>query len=479
MDRETLGDVIGRENLRKAEELLSKSTIEEESDIGYGLTLVRIDDGCQLNTVILSSVRSRYCFTCGSSDCDHSYAAATYLHLQNESVCEDDERVIARLRNEIEDLGYLEPEYDRKDWWDDNGESCDDEVNDICEGIFSLLQEPDNIVTLFSELIDKCYEIEDNSMFGYPDEEWMGRAVDALDGASPETIRDCIIHHHGHWMSDWIENTDLDSLRGIVGDIRGEPSFSEIYYRLGMYDDYIDTSGYDANTRLARVVKTLSSSDPDKAKMYASRISDDGRHRYGEDEKVREALLSIGEVEKVHQKDLELFLESPSDESLEKAMSTGSETKDCLVKMALDRHQHEKEWHYSLMIFMIRNGMAVPARDKLRSNKYNLPLTFYKFNPRELSSVMYALEGQGMRVDAAETAMSIIENILGRRDNKQYYDAVNVLRHFEEMARDDPQVKIMYDGYFQKLKVERARFTKFWGIYNGTYQEKSRSHSYW
>ena len=106
MDRETLGDVIGRENLRKAEELLSKSTIEEESDISYGLTLVRIDDGCQLNTVILSSVRSRYCFTCGSSDCDHSYAAATYLHLQNESVCEDDERVIARLRNEIEDLGY-------------------------------------------------------------------------------------------------------------------------------------------------------------------------------------------------------------------------------------------------------------------------------------------------------------------------------------------------------------------------------------
>ena len=111
--------------------------------------------------------------------------------------------------------------------------------------------------------------------------------------------------------------------------------------------------------------------------------------------------------------------------------------------------------------------------------EYNLPLTFYKFNPRELSSVMYALEGQGMRVDAAETAMSIIENILGRRDNKQYYDAVNVLRHFEEMARDDPQVKKMYDGYFQKLKVERARFTKFWGIYNGTYQEKSRSHSYW
>lgn len=151
---------------------------------------------------VVLSPESRYCFGCGSSGCVHARVTVTYVFLDGPAPNEkDDPALVDDMLDRIDDLRSLEPDYGDVPYWQQEGDSCDDEVNSFCEDIFGLLRGPDNIVHLFVEPLRTCDDIGENEMYGSPDEEWFDEVDAVLGDASVEAMREATDTSWGRWPS--------------------------------------------------------------------------------------------------------------------------------------------------------------------------------------------------------------------------------------------------------------------------------------
>lgn len=483
--------------------LIESDCLDGPFNFRNGIKAYEVTDNGSVHTVLVRTYSNGrdpfYDCDCSKTLCNHIAAVTIreeFDDLPEEYYMNTDDSVIQDLESRIDSLEHdirSDPGYDEdENYWDDweirkyNLEPANDEVEreyveGILKDIFDNVYEPPNALTLLDRLFHSIRSMEfdaggtDDAILDYE-----GQIVATVSYADAETVASIMTSNGSSWCEPWIvkylgdRKTELEAEAYRMNLEKGDssPTMRSMMLENGDYDKLVACRDGNASDIISVVNKLLGQGSRERARDYAIMLR--GKTVDNNCREVADALYSVGLVDDAAPMFLKLYRESGSLDYLERAFDSEMVKRDSHIDDVVSANEGLKTYRSGQMTFLIRHGRVDEVERILRNVDYTSERWMGSPDFSGNMTLFEALIGKGRYHSAAMVARHIIDGVLAVNDNKNYGRIIEFIRVMDGDKGFENAVP-PHSEYMAHLSATTNKKTKFWGMYNGTYVEKSRN----
>ena len=434
---------------------------------------------------------------CPDRSCAH---IASVMILQNSSTCEitkDDPAAIERIEGLIDNIAndvlndeYYDEEANYYEDWEieeydieNNNEEIEyDYTYAICRHIVNEVKEPTNVILLFDRLhtrVDEDFEY-DNGGFDKAFDLFDQHLSAAFHYATPEMVSELLSRgdrYSAPWAMRFIkelpkETYDAAYQIGKRNHVNSYAMLEEMFER-GDYEDYVESSTEKDQAMLRVGNELLKEGEIERASRICSALADSDCNRCNIKE-IAKLLSVIGKKEDAARFYYRLFIDRPCEEYMRSVMANDPNyTKSVMLDVAERRTRGIQGYDFDLLSFLTKNGRDGFVSELISSVGFPYEIKYGMARPdfKGACGLCESLADKGRFEESAFIARRIIGYRLEAKDSKSYEDGAKLLKFMD--SRDGfEDIDIPHSVYLKNLKIDHPTMRKFWGLYNGTYQQK-------
>lgn len=485
--------------------ILDSKRLDGPFDFRDGIRAYTVTDEGSVHTVLVRTYPNGrdplYDCDCSGTRCRHISAVVIHEEFDNlpeecyrptdDSVIEDLESRIDSLEHDIRsDAGYDEDENHWEDWeiYKYDLEPSNDEVEreyveGILQDIFDDVYEAANALALLDRLFRSIRSFEYDA--GGADEavsDFEEQILATVSYADAETVASIIRDNGSSWRKPWImeylgdrgSELEEEAYRMNLGKGDDSPVMRRMMLDHGDYDELVACRDGNVDDIMEVVRRLSEQGQTERARGYATMLTGkaEGRNRH----EVACTIHSVGLVDDAAPIYLELYRESGSLDYLERAFDSDTVERGPYLDAEVEARMGLDAYSPSAMDFLARFGRVDDVERILQAAGYRSERWYGEYDFSGSMSLFTTLTGVGRYHSAAMVARHVIDGVLAVNDNKNYGRIVNFIRVMDADKGFEEAVP-PHSEYMANLSATTYRKTKFWGIYKGTYVDKSRSRS--
>lgn len=435
---------------------------------------------------------------CEDGKCGHMVAAL----MSSTSVKPADEcdpAVITELEEKIstivEDI-ISDPDYDddanyyddweirKYDLENDNYDVEFDHVSKLLGRILNEIGNPDTAVLLIDTMLTELSDMEfDNGGVNSAISKYDSDISTLFTHISPETIA-LVLENDTYYAEicyerylEHVSRKRMDEAYVLLDNsISQSDAALEMHFDRRDFDSYIGCSKLKRDA-IVRVVRFLDDEGDDSAKRYAGMLVD---HTNGFDDTTAAEMLSDhGFKEEAARMYKAMFKSSHRYSDYENmCRNTESIDTDGLICELASATFSRDTYDIPALLTLVCTGRAKDVADYVLKKGYVPKRTYKYIECRGTGELCEKLIDNGFPEAAATVGRGLIELRLNVKDPNCYTDAVDMLKF---MDSDDRFEKIAkpHSEFYRDLKENYPKMRKFWGLYNGTWQDPKARNSWW